>query len=85
MEIVDWRKSSVAEFKILFAFKRLIVLDLIETIKSAPTLGDLIRLDSCEQESGYYFVFNNVCKLYFERIADPDKIRLLGFEFVNDQ
>ena len=81
MDIVVRTGEFEDNFRILFAFKRLIVLDLAEMIRSAPTFADLERMDACGQESGDYFVFNNVCKLYFDCVDDKDGIRLLHFEF----
>lgn len=56
-------------------------LDLVAKIEEAGGLGDLEYLVPCDIAENDYFIFNNICKLYFEYLPDADAIRLLHFEF----
>lgn len=83
MNITHRTQRFVTEFKILFPPRRLIVLDLIERLESASNLDDLMNLVPCNLNQNDHFIFNNVCKLYFEYFPDTNQIGLLDFTFAN--
>lgn len=70
-----------AEFRILFETRRIIVMDLIERVKAADNLDELCPLGTCDQSKNYYFIFNNICKLFFEHQSDTNSVRLWDFQF----
>lgn len=59
--------------------RRAIVMSLVDDIRDAPDIDELGSTATCV-ESSIYFVYNHVCKLYFE-LLEGDEIKLLNFVF----
>lgn len=59
--------------------RRAIVISLIDEIENASDIDELKFVSACS-DSSIHFVYNRVCKLYFE-LLEGNRAKLLNFVF----
>jgi len=63
--------------------KKAIIHVLIDRVYNAAKIDDLVRVSSCHEGRGLYFIYNHVGKLYFQHHVTENEITLLKITFAN--
>jgi len=82
MDIIEVDPDFKQNLEYQFYSRRSIVVNLIEKIENASSISGLEHISPCERRN-VYFVYDRVCKLYFEHFTETNEIKLWNFTFAN--
>ncbi len=83
MEIIEFDLDFKQNLKYQFYNRRSIVVSLIEEIEISSSLDELEHISPCNHRENVYFMYDNVCKMYFEHFSKTNQVKLLNFVFAH--
>ena len=83
MNIIKTNRNFMQNLDYQFYNRREIIVNLIDKIGNSSNLDELGHISPCAHKNNIYFIYDAICKMYFEYLPKTNQIKPLNFTFVH--